>query len=195
MKDRMISFVALGLLVLLCALSYWYSVKAELDSIVHLSDLESPDFIAHNVTITKFDKDGKAKAKVFATELKHYSDGHADAVLPEYASLNPNEPQVTARSDTAKMVDGGALIHFFGNVDIRQAAHGEEPASRLVTSQLDAYPDTEEYRSDKPVTLTRGGDSSNGVGMDYDNVDRTFKLRSRVHSTLQPKTVRDANRN
>ncbi len=195
MKDRMISFVALGLLVLLCALSYWYSVKAELDSIVHLSDLESPDFIAHNVTITKFDKDGKAKAKVFATELKHYSDGHADAVLPEYASLNPNEPQVTARSDTAKMVDGGALIHFFGNVDIRQAAHGDEPASRLVTSQLDAYPDTEEYRSDKPVTLTRGGDSSNGVGMDYDNVDRTFKLRSRVHSTLQPKTVRDANRN
>lgn len=91
MKDRFISFIALGLLVLLCGLSYWYSVKAELENITHLSDLESPDFIARDITITKFDKDGKASARVFAKEVKHYSDGHADAVLPEYASLNPNE--------------------------------------------------------------------------------------------------------
>lgn len=92
------------------------------------------------------------------------------------------------------MVEGGAVIHFYDNVDIRQAAKDSNPASRLTTSQLDAYPDDSIYSSDKPATLYRGEDTSNGVGFDYDNVDRTFKLRSRVQTTLQPNTVRDVQR-
>lgn len=93
----------------------------------HLSDLNSPDFIARDITITQFDDDGIAKAKVFAKEVEHYSDGHANAKFPEYASLNPNEAQITAKSDRATMVDGGAVIHFYDNVDIRQAATKDAP--------------------------------------------------------------------
>jgi LPS export ABC transporter protein LptC len=55
---------------------------------------------------------------------------------------------------------------------------------------MDAFPDTQEYKSDKPVKLIRGADVSNGVGMDYDNVERTFKLRSRVQTTIQPRSVK-----
>lgn len=194
MRDRLTSLIAIALLVTLCAMSYWYSVKAELENVTHLSDLNSPDFIARDITITQFDDDGIAKAKVFAKEVEHYSDGHANAKFPEYASLNPNEVQITAKSDRATMVDGGAVIHFYDNVDIRQAATKDAPASRLLTSQLDAYPDTDTYKSDKPVALTRGEDTSHGVGMDYDNVDRTFKLRSRVQTVIQPKTVKEVER-
>ena len=139
MRDRLTSLIAIALLVTLCAMSYWYSVKAELENVTHLSDLNSPDFIARDITITQFDDDGIAKAKVFAKEVEHYSDGHANAKFPEYASLNPNEAQITAKSDRATMVDGGAVIHFYNNVDIRQAATKDAPASRLLTSQLDAY--------------------------------------------------------
>lgn len=194
MRDRLTSLIAIALLVTLCAMSYWYSVKAELENVTHLSDLNSPDFIARDITITQFDDDGIAKAKVFAKEVEHYSDGHANAKFPEYASLNPNEAQITAKSDRATMVDGGAVIHFYDNVDIRQAATKDAPASRLLTSQLDAYPDTDTYKSDKPVALTRGEDTSHGVGMDYDNVDRTFKFRSRVQTVIQPKTVKEVER-
>ena len=89
MRDRLTSLIAIALLVTLCAMSYWYSVKAELENVTHLSDLNSPDFIARDITITQFDDDGIAKAKVFAKEVEHYSDGHANAKFPEYASLNP----------------------------------------------------------------------------------------------------------
>lgn len=194
MRDRLTAIIAIALLLTLCGMSYWYSVKAELESVVHLSDLESPDFIAHDITMTQFDDTGIAKAKVFAKEVEHFSDGHANAKFPEYASLNPNEAQITARSDRATMTDGGALIRFYDNVDLRQAAFGDKPASRLETSQLDAYPDTDTYNSDKPVKMTRGEDVSHGVGMDYDNVDRTFKLRSRVQTVIQPKTVKESER-
>lgn len=194
MKDRLTAIIAIALLVTLCGMSYWYSVKAELDSVVHLSDLQSPDFIAHDVTMTQFDDNGLAKAKVFAKKVEHFSDGHANAQFPEYASLNPSEAQITARADRAVMTDGGALIRFYDNVDLRQAAFNGKPASRIETSELDAYPDTDTYRSDKPVKMTRGEDISHGVGMDYDNVDRTFKLRSRVQTIIQPKTVKEAER-
>ena len=43
MRDRLTSLIAIALLVTLCAMSYWYSVKAELENVTHLSDLNSPD--------------------------------------------------------------------------------------------------------------------------------------------------------
>lgn len=189
MKDRLTSIIALALLLTLVGMSYWYSVKAELEGQGHLSDLNSPDFIAHDITVTKFDNAGAAQYKVFAKRIDHYSDGHATAEYPEYYSLNPNEPQVTARSDSGEMVSGGEVLHFYKNVDITQEAHADKPASRLETSQLDAYPDDDIYSSDKPVTLTRGNDISKGIGMDFDNVERTFKLRSRVQSEFMPRPV------
>lgn len=189
MKDRLTSIIAIVLLLTLVGMSYWYSVKADMEGQGHLSDLNSPDFIAHDITVTKFDNAGGAQYKVFAKRIDHYSDGHATAELPEYYSLNPAEPQVTARSDSGEMVSGGEILHFYNNVDIRQQAHDDKPASRLETSQLDAYPDDDVYSSDKPVTLTRGSDVSKGIGMDYDNVERTFKLRSRVQSEFMPRSV------
>ena len=89
--------------------------------------------------MTKFDKSGSLHIKYLLNRIDHYSDGHATAEFPEYYSLNPNEPQVTARSDSGEMVSGGETLHFYNNVDIRQASrHGDKPASRLKTSQLDA---------------------------------------------------------
>ena len=194
MKERLTSIIAIVLLVVLVGMSYWYSIKAEREANLHLSDLEQPDFIAHDIAITKFNADGSAKAKVFAEKVEHYSNGEANATAPRYYSLNPAEPQVRAQSDSAKMNNGGEVIHFYDNVDIQQEASGKNPASRVQTSQLDAFPDTDTYSSDKPVKLTRGNDVSNGIGMDFDNVERTFKLRSRVSTVLQPKTVRQVER-
>lgn len=187
MKDRLTSVIAILLLITLVGMSYWYSIRAQMEGQGHLSDIQSPDFIAHDIAITKFDKEGKAASKVLAQKVVHYSDGRATAQFPQYFSLNPKDPQVTAKSDSADMVAGGEIIHFYDNVDINQAASEKEPHSRLETSQMDVYPDTETYKSDKFVKLTRGDDVSTGIGMDYDNVERTFKLRSQVQTVVQPR--------
>jgi lipopolysaccharide export system protein LptC len=36
------------------------------------------------------------------------------------------------------------------------------------------------------VLIERGGSRINAVGMDYDNIKRTVKLRSQVRGTLEP---------
>lgn len=102
MRDRLTSLIAIALLVTLCAMSYWYSVKAELENVTHLSDLNSPDFIARDITITQFDDDGIAKAKVFAKEVEHYSTDtpmrsslnmHRSTRMRPKSLRNPTEPQ------------------------------------------------------------------------------------------------------
>ena len=45
MRDRLTSIIAVALLLTLVGMSYWYSVKAEMEGQGHLSDLNSPDFI------------------------------------------------------------------------------------------------------------------------------------------------------
>lgn len=192
MKDRLTSIVAIVLLVVLVGLSYWYSVKAGLETTIHLSDLNSPDFVANDIIITKFDKDGVAKSKVFSEKVEHFSDGRAFAEKPRYYSLNPDEPQVKGMSDNATMVSGGEVVHFYGNVVIHQDASEDEPSAEMRTSQLDAYPDTSVYSSKEKVVLRRGQDVSEGVGMEFDNIERTFKLKSQVKSTFQPKSFKEA---
>lgn len=194
MRDRLTAVIAILLLGTLIGMSYWYSVRAKQELIVHLSDLSSPDFISQDSVVTRFDANGDAKDKLFATNVKHYSDGHATGEQPHYYSINTKSPQITARSDYVDMVSGGEVFHFKDNVVLTQAASEKNPASRLETSALDAYPDTDEYKSDKPVKMWRGKDTSEGLGMDYDNVERTFKLRSRVQTTIQPATVRKMNK-
>ncbi|MCD8340103.1 MAG: LPS export ABC transporter periplasmic protein LptC [Burkholderiales bacterium] len=187
LKEKVTSIIAIILLATLVGVSYWYSVKAEMEGMGHLSDLESPEFVTHNTTVTKFDENGVAKAKVFAKYAEHFSDGHANATFPEYWSLTPGEGQISATADRGEMTKGGEVIHFYGNVDLRQAAYGDNPASRIQTDQLDAFPDTDTYTTDHHVTLTRGDDVSEGIGADFDKVEHTFKLRSRVATSLQPR--------
>ncbi len=192
LKEKVTSIIAIILLATLVGLSYWYSVKAELEGLGHLSDIESPEFVTHNTTVTKFDENGVAKAKIFAKYAEHYSDGHAKATFPEYWSLTPGQAQISATADRGEMTKGGEMLHFYGNVDLRQAAYGDKPASRIQTDQLDAFPDTDTYTTDHYVILTRGDDVSTGMGADFDKVEHTFKLRSRVATTLQPKDKEEA---
>ena len=76
MRDRLTSLIAIALLVTLCAMSYWYSVKAELENVTHLSDLNSPDFIARDITITQFDDGGRRRCDSFLQQCGHSSGGH-----------------------------------------------------------------------------------------------------------------------
>lgn len=102
MRDRLTSLIAIALLVTLCAMSYWYSVKAELENVTHLSDLNSPDFIARDITITQFDDDGIAKQRSSPkkssitrtdTPMRSSLNMHRSTRMRPKSLRNPTEPQ------------------------------------------------------------------------------------------------------
>jgi LPS export ABC transporter protein LptC len=57
---------------------------------------------------------------------------------------------------------------------------------RLATEKLVALPDVEQFATDAPVAIERGGSRIDTVGMDYDNIKRTVKFRSQVRGSIEP---------
>ncbi len=57
---------------------------------------------------------------------------------------------------------------------------------RLTTERLVTLPDLEQFSTDAPVEIERGGSNIRSVGMDYDNIKRTVKFRSKVRGTVEP---------
>ena len=47
-------------------------------------------------------------------------------------------------------------------------------------------PDVEQFWTDVPAQIERGGSRISAVGMDYDNIKRTMKFRSKVRGTVEP---------
>jgi len=69
---------------------------------------------------------------------------------------------------------------------VRAAGKDGEPPMRLLTERLVALPDLEQYSTDAPALIERGGSSIRSVGMDYDNIKRTLKFHSKVRGTVEP---------
>ena len=55
---------------------------------------------------------------------------------------------------------------------------------QLRTQQLMAIPDLDRYSTDVAVEIENGDSVVRSIGMDYDNVQRLVKFRSRVRGTI-----------
>ena len=66
LRDRITAGFGIGVLVVLVAVSYYYSIRAEIEANQAFIDRDSPDFIARNVSVTEFNPDGTANRRLFA---------------------------------------------------------------------------------------------------------------------------------
>lgn len=188
MRDRITAIIAIVLLALLAGSTYWYSISTRLGALPSAVSREGPDVIGEKVTLTQFDAAGRAVNKLLGERITHYpSDDRAEVVQPRMVSLRDDQPQIDARADRALVEDSGARVTLTGNVTlVRAAGKDGEPPMRLTTEKLVALPDVEQFATDAPVAIERGGSRINTVGMDYDNIKRSVKFRSQVRGSIEP---------
>ena len=188
MRDRITAIIAVLLLALLAGTTYWYSQAARLADLVNPVSREGPDIIVDGATLTRFDEQGRATSKLIGARITHFpSDDRAEISQPRMISLRGDEPQIDAQADHARVEEGGARVILTGNVSVVRAAgaNGEAPM-RFTTERLVALPDLEQFTTDAPTLIERGGSSVRSVGMDYDNIKRTLKFHSKVRGTMEP---------
>lgn len=188
MRDRITAIIAVLLLALLAGTTYWYSQAARLGDLANPVSREGPDVVVDGATLTQFDAQGRATNKLIGARITHYpSDDRAEIAQPRMISLRGDQPQLDAQADHARVEEGGARVIFTGNVSVVRAAgkDGEAPM-RLTTERLVALPDLEQYSTDAPALIERGGSSIRSVGMDYDNIKRTLKFHSKVRGIVEP---------
>ncbi len=196
MKDRITAFVAILLLASLAAVSYWYSQSARLKNLASPVSREGPDFIVSGVTLTQFDDTGRATSRLHAEQLQHFSlDDRAELTQPRIISLRPGRPQLEARAKNARLEEGGERLLLSGDVVITRAPGADgTPPMQLRTESALAIPDLDQYSTDAAVEIDRGDSVVRSVGMDYDNIERIVRFRSKVRGTIAPATSKEAAR-
>jgi lipopolysaccharide export system protein LptC len=188
MRDRITAIIAVLLLALLAATTYWYSQATRIGALANPVSREGPDVVVDGATLTQFDVQGRATNKLIGDRVTHYpSDDRVEVIRPRMISLRADQPQLDARANHARVEDSGARVILTGDVTLIRAAgkDGESPM-RLTTEKLVALPDLEQFSTNEPVEIERGGSNIRSVGMDYDNIKRTVKFHAKVRGTVEP---------
>jgi lipopolysaccharide export system protein LptC len=188
MRDRITAVIAVLLLALLAATTYWYSQMTRIGALPNPVSREGPDIVVEGATMTQFDAQGRATNRLIGERVTHFpSDDRIEILRPHLVSLRSDQPQLDARAKHARVEDGGARVLLTGDVSlVRAGGKDGEPPLRLTTERLIALPDVEQFTTDAPALIERGGTRVNSVGMDFDNLKRTLRLHSNVRGTIEP---------
>ena len=171
MRERLTAIIAIILLLILIAASYWYAMQASFSNLRYVPSEDSPDFIATKATIIEF---------------LHFSNDSVIMTRPKATTVSPNEPLTHAEALKGRSDDAGETYQFEGDVVVSRAANGNTAASRLETQSMTVYADINRYESDDVVDIFSGDDHARGTGMVFDNMNQTIELKSRVTTVIEP---------
>ncbi len=151
-----------------------------------------PDYFMRDFVVKSFLPSGQLRTELHGTEGRHFPDTDTlEVEQPVLRSVAPTGLVTRATAKRALSNGDGSQIQLFGDaVVVREAgtdANGQ-PAPRLEFRGdfLDVFVDTEQVRSNQPVTLLRDGDRFAGDSLDYDNLTGVADLKGRVRGQIAP---------
>lgn len=187
MRDRVTMVIAALLLTVVAVTSYWYSREMRRPTERTPRAPGTPDFIVDRVVLTQFDERGQARYKLFAEQLTYFNENDdIELARPRLLSLLPDQPQVQATSQRARITNSGERVLMQGDVQLQRAAAAERPALRLRTERMTAIPDVEQFTADVPVLIENGDMKLSGAAMQYDNLKRVLTVSGELRGELAP---------
>jgi lipopolysaccharide export system protein LptC len=151
-----------------------------------------PDYYMRGFSVKTFDANGRLKSEVFGSEARHYPDTDTLEIdQPRIRSYNAGGDLTVATANRALTNADGSEVQLLGNAVVtheptRSADGRTTPALEFRGEFLHAFLNTEQVKSNKPVTLVRGGDRFTADSLEFDNVSRVMELKGHVQGTLVP---------
>lgn len=176
-KDRLVAWFPVILLLLLVALTGWLDSRVRLPERQAISAAEKdPEFYMEGFMAIRMNPDGTRRYELAGTRLTHYSDESGSLLAsPSLLYYDYERAPLKVRSDTAEVEDGGDNVYFRGNVTVSRPAYGSNPPLGVATDYMHVMPDKEIAQTDQPVTMTEGNSTARSVGLEFDN--KTMKIR------------------
>lgn len=188
MRDRVMSLLAIAMLSVVCAASYFYARALHQQAPLARPHPGTPDMVVERFVFTQFDAGGEPRRRLQSDRMAHDPDTD-DVTLerPRLTSLRADQPVLEARSEQARLEGTGELLRMRGEVVVLRASTGAAPPLRIDTERLLARLDEDRYVAEAPVQLTLGGSTATADRMVLDNVARTVALDGRVRNLIVPR--------
>lgn len=189
-RRRLPALLLLAAGTLLAAGSFWL---LEVTRRIDTSDAQQqkrtePDYFAEEFRYTKVAPNGQAEYVVEGKKLVHTpADDISHVEQPVVYSYSKDRPPMTLRSNTARINGDHSEVHLHGKVHLdRPQARGNETMT-VDSDYMLVLTNKDIVKTDRPVHITLGRSTLDGVGMVADNRQQQVSLLSRVNGTyVQP---------
>lgn len=139
------------------------------------------DAISEHFSIMRFDQHGQIKYRLIAPYMIHYPDDDTSLInSPTFVSYRENAEPVIISSNHAKVTSGGDVIFLWEDVIAHREASTLRPAMVARMPDLTVQAESGFAFTSSPVEITQLNSWLKGTGMDLDNNNSTFILRSQV---------------
>jgi lipopolysaccharide export system protein LptC len=146
-----------------------------------------PDFYVERFSYVKMSRTGEARYHISGARLTHNpQDDSYDVELPVINNNGSNHGSPTmVRAERARIDGDSSKVHLYDNVHMDRPASPKSDRLQVKSEYMLVLPDDDVVRTDKPVEITLGKSTLNGIGMFANNATRELRLSSNVHGTYQ----------
>ncbi len=197
--DRLIAWSPILLLGSLAALTYWLDAQVKAPGPrVSGASRHDPDLYIENFHAASFDASGNLLQSLAAERAQHYPDDDSvDLASPSLVLTDPGKPRLTVSANAGTVSGNREIVTLRGNVRAsRDAPPAAAPRDGLptgpatvTTELLRIIPKQGRAETDVAVTIEEPRGIIHAVGMVLDNNAHTFRLKSAVRGSLQPRSL------
>jgi lipopolysaccharide export system protein LptC len=163
--------------------------------VAELPQRSEPDYFLTNFSVKNFDAKGVLVSEVMGSKARHLPQ--TDVLEIDQARMRSmrSERITTGQGNRAYSNGDGSEVQLVGNAIVVREA-GKDNQGRVLERVefrgefLHAFMRTEELKSHKPVTVTRGADQFSGDSMVFNKIESTVQLDGRVRVRLESKPKR-----
>lgn len=181
MRDRIPSLVAVILLTLLVAGTWWaadYTLRSIITDpprrITHERDSWSDSFV-----MIRTDPGGVATNRLEGVSMEHYPDTDSYEITNVRAvGQQPGNPITIGTSDKAVLDQNGDRIVMTGHAHLRRLPDAEHKPLDVRSEVLILKPNEDLVYTDQPALVVNDHSTMRGTGMRYDNHTRQLTVHS-----------------
>jgi lipopolysaccharide export system protein LptC len=188
MSERYTGWLALVLLGLLAALTFWLERVAQPPAVPQSRSVRhDPDYIVDKLFATRMDQQGRVKHTLHAAKMTHFPDDDVTLLAePRLVIYSEDRAPVTVTSREARMSGNGENVYFERQVRVVRAPHGDQSELVLDTEYLHVMPEDNIAKTDRPVTIRNANTIINASGLELNSETRFLELHGRVSGTYEP---------
>lgn len=168
--------------------SWFFSRETALQKLDDHTLSITPDMFIHNITLRKFDANGKLINQLTSPYVQHFPKDDSHILKKPYIRIHqPDDSSMEIRSEKAHSVQGGEEITFTKQVMVDQLEANGTLISTLKTEKILYQAKSKIASTDLPVIFEKAGDVVQSTGMTAFLEEKRVKLLSQARGRYVPK--------
>ncbi len=187
MREKLINWSPVILLLLLAGLTWWLDAKIRNQLDANTPNTSSyPDFYVIGYQATRMNQLGEKLYSLEGNKLEHYALQKLSSLsLPVLMYYSGLDGPISFASEKARLINNGEHVYFEGNVEINRPKNDSQRELTIKTSHIHIIPDEETAVTDKEIFLNIGNSKLSAVGLEFNNKTRIINLLSQVQANYE----------